>query len=283
MDAFHTLRVRGPRETFALEDFELFTLTLSALEWRKHNGSIKLVTDCIGVEYLYECGLSEAWNETEILLDEMDGLNINEDVFWAGAKIYALSKQDAPCVMMDLDFILWKPLNLSLYDKNLAVIHREDIYSPVYPSEEHFRFIDGWQLPKWLDWSERPCNGALVYFGSRKFIREYTAFALEFMQMADMQDDRLSCMVFIEQRWMSMCAKRLSVPIYELSSMAELFSDNQKYFTHLWGYKQILRDNPAQAEQFCRDCAKRLVHDFPEFADKLMSYSWFANYNRNAE
>lgn len=281
MDAFHTFRVRRSGQDFALADFELFTIAISTLEWRKHNGFIKLVTDNIGVKYFHECGLSEAWNSIDVTLDEIKSFDIDEDVFWAGAKILALSQQDSPCVMIDLDFILWQNVDFTAFDKSLAVIHREDIYQPVYPPEDFFRFHHGWQLPDWLDWSAHPCNGALVYFGSQRFIREYTTFALEFMQKANAGDDRLSYMVFAEQRWMAMCAEHLNVPIHELSTLERLFGDKQKYFTHIWGYKQKLRDNLGEAEAFCQKCASRLKHDFPEFAEELKKYDWAAKYMRD--
>ena len=277
MDAFHTLRVRRP-ENFALADFELFTLALSALEWRKHNGRIKLATDSVGAEYMHECGLSEVWNSTEILLDGMTSLDIHEDVFWAGAKIYALSQQVAPCVMIDLDFILWQTIEFARFGKDLAVIHRERVQPPVYPPKCFFGFVDGWQLPNWLDWSVLPCNGALVYFGSNRFLREYTGFSLDFMKHAATKSDRLSYMVFAEQRWMAMCAKKMGIPVHELSSVESLFDKKQKYFTHVWGYKQKLRENLDEADKFCRTCGDRLKHDFPEFAEKLKDYAWAANY-----
>lgn len=277
MDAFHILRVRNPQQ-FSLFDFELFTIAISALEWRKHNGFIKLVTDNRGAEYINRCGLTEVWDSIEILLDEMMPLGINEDVFWAGAKIYALSRQKTPCVMIDLDFILWRPIEFRHFYRDLAVIHREDIYQPVYPPKDFFRFKDGWQLPDWLDWSVRPCNGALVYFGSNRFVRDYTAFALDFMQNAATRDDRLSYMVFAEQRWMAMCAEKLGIPIHELSSLAGLFDGKQKYFTHIWGYKQKLRDNPQEADKFCRKCGDRLKHDFPDFAARMKNYAWTEKY-----
>ena len=277
MNAFHTLRIHNPKN-FAFADFELFTLAISALEWCKHNGSIKLVTDKKGAEYLNECGLIEIWNDVEILLDEMNNLGINEDVFWAGAKIYSLSLQKTPCVMIDLDFILWKPIEFVNFGKDLAVIHREDIYEPVYPPKDVFHFKDGWQLPDWLNWSVRPCNGALVYFGSDRFVREYTSFAIDFMKNSATNDERLSHMVFAEQRWMAMCAEKLGIPIHELSSLKELFDGKQKYFTHIWGHKQRLRDNPDEADIFCRKCADRLKYDFPEFAERLKNYSWATKY-----
>ena len=278
MYAFHALRARGPQETFALEDFALFAMLLSALEWRRHNGRVKLITDSVGIEYLDTCGLLDAWDETEVLLDEMKSLGIDENVFWAGAKLYALSRQETPCVMMDLDFIAWQPMDFSAYGRDLVVIHREDICRSIYPPKEAFRFRDGWQLPVWLDWSARPCNAAFAYFGSQRFLREYTAFALRFMQMADAFDDRLRYMVFAEQRWMAMCAAHLAIPVHEISTLEGLFGGKQKYFTHIWGHKQRLRDHPREAEAFCRKCAGRLRHDFPAFAAELESRPWAAKY-----
>ena len=277
MEAFHTFRVRHPKK-FILEDFELFTLAISALEWRRYNGKIKLVTDTAGAEYLYKCGLNDVWDNIDIFLDEINYIKINEDVFWAGAKIYALSRQKAPCVMMDLDFILWKTIEFTHFKTDLAVIHREDINPSVYPSSEFFHFTDEWNFPTWLDWSVRPCNGALVYFGSNRFLREYTSFALEFMQKSATDNDYLSYMVFAEQRWMAMCAEKLNVTIHELSSMEGLFDRKQKYFTHIWGYKQKMRDNPKEAHDFCRMCAGRLAHDFPEFTEIIKKYDWAVKY-----
>ena len=278
MNAIHTLRARGNREKFALHDFELFVLILSALEWRKLGGKIKLVTDKIGAEYLNERGLLNTWNVVEIELDAMKSLAINENVFWAGAKIFALSLQEMPCVSMDLDFILWKPIDFTAYGKDLAVIHRENICAAVYPSRECFKFRNGWQLPSFLNWSVRPCNAAFVYFGSNLLVRKYSDFAIKFMQNADVEDDRLTYMVFAEQRWLAMCAKHFGIPVHEFSSLEELFSGNQKYFTHIWGYKQRLRNNPTEAEKLCRQCAARLEHDFPKFACELSDLAWAEKY-----
>ncbi len=282
MDAFHTWRTRGDGSRCSLYDFELFTVLLSALEWRKHNGAVRLITDSKGAEYFARRGVADAWNETDTLLDGMDSLEINEDVFWAGAKLYALSRQDVPCVMMDLDFIVWKSVDFQQYGGDLAVIHREDLYPEVYPSGEFFRFKKGWKLPGWLNWSVAPCNGALVYFGSSEFVRSYTEFAFEFMQHADNQGDRLCYMVFAEQRWMAMCADHMSVPVHQFSSLPQLFDENQKYFTHVWGCKQNLRDNPSKAALFCCECAGRLQHDFPDFAEKLFRHNWAGKYRNDS-
>ncbi|MBR2179444.1 MAG: hypothetical protein IJ862_03490 [Selenomonadaceae bacterium] len=262
MVAFHTLRTRS--DNFSLQRFELLTLMLSALEWKKYNGTIKLVTDQRGFEYLNNLGITDIYDEIDTSLDEIDSLNIDEVVFWAGAKLLALSKQSAPCVMIDLDFIVWQKLDFTPYKDNVAVIHFEQVNNFIYPSIEHFRFNNDFKFPSTLDWSVEACNTAFAYFGANDIIKRYCDFAFEFMQSADTSNAGLPYMVFAEQRWLAMCMKLMRREVYALSSLKDLFGRRQEYFTHIWGYKQKFRDDPNLAEQFCNDCLGRLKHDFPD-------------------
>lgn len=275
MLGLHVLSSRGGQ--VKLGDFELLTMVLSALKWREKNGDIKLYTDSIGKHYLLEHGLQDVWNEIDTALDGFHDLGIDENVFWAGAKLYALSLVDAPCVIVDLDFILWQYIDFTAYEKDIAVIHLEDIHDGVYPPKSRFRFFGGWEMPSWLDWNVLPANAALVYHGSWRLLKEYTDFALDFMQYAEEHEDRLHYMVFAEQRWLSMCAKHFGVAIHELSSLEKLFG-KQKYFTHLWGHKQKLRREPEMADKFCRDATGRIKRDFPDFASNLKGSFWAARY-----
>ena len=261
MNAFHTLRTRG--DHFSMQRFELLTMILSALEWKKHNGRIKLVTDPRGAEYLNRFGLPGIYDEIDVSLDGMDRLGVDEKTFWAGAKLFALSRQQCPCVMLDLDFIVWQPIDFAPYRNDVAVIHFEQVGNDVYPPSEHFRFKHGFKLPPSLDWTVKACNTAFAYFGARDLVNRYCDFAFEFMRAAD--GDGLPYMVFVEQRWLAMCARLMRRPVHELSSLDDLFGGRQKYFTHVWGAKQRLRDDPAFAEKFCSDCIARLRHDFPQF------------------
>ena len=277
MRAFHTLRTKN-KSDFALADFEILTLILSALEWRRHNGEIFLYTDTTGKNFLRKAGLLDLWNGVETSLDEMDKLGIDENIFWAGAKLFALSKQPLPCVMIDLDFIVWRPLN---FDCKLAVIHRESKNLSCYPDKNYFR-LKNFSLPENLNWTLDPCNAALVYFGDKNFVAHYVEFAFEFMRAANPFPnqngwDLLPYMVFVEQRWLAMCAELCNVEVCSLSDLAELFGE-QKTFTHIWGYKKFFRENPTAAKKFCRDCAGRIAHDFPQSAEKFSRLPLTKNY-----
>lgn len=274
MKAFHTLRTR---ENFSTADFENFVALLSALKWREKNGSIKLVTDTRGAKYFERLGLSEAWNEIDTSLDEMNALGWNEKIFWAGSKLFALSRQSAPVVMIDLDFIVWQRLDFAPFTTNIAVIHREQVGNSIYPDKNFFRLKGGKNFPPALDWSVDACNTAFAYFGANDFIKRYTDFAFELMSSLETNDDILTYMVFVEQRWAAMCAALMRREIFSLSSIENLFG-RQEYFTHLWGSKQKFRDDLKASENFCRSCARRIQNDFPDWAEKLQASDWAGKY-----
>lgn len=273
MKAFHTLRTKNG---INFSDFEIFVMILSALKWRERNGEIFIVTDTDGKNFLEEVGIISAWDGIKIFLDEIDELGIDEKIFWAGSKLYALSKIETPCVMIDLDFIVWHKINFENFKSDIAVIHREDKNLACYPDEKYFRFKENFTLPP-LNWEVEPCNTALAYFGDENFVEAYTNFAFEFMKNVLSDGDNLKYMVFAEQRWLAMCAEKFDVKIYSLSNLAELFG-SQKSFTHIWGEKKFLRENLIEAEKFCRNCAVRLEKDFPDFAKKFSEFERFKKY-----
>ena len=91
MDAFHTFRVRENGKDVALADFELFTLIISALKWRQHNGIIRLIKDNAGAEYIYKRGLTDVWNSTEVILDEIKSLKMAMCAEYLHVPIHELS------------------------------------------------------------------------------------------------------------------------------------------------------------------------------------------------
>ena len=281
MNAFQVLRTRN-NFNFSLDDFEIFTLILSALEWKKFNGEIFLCTDSRGKEFFQDVGILEIWDGVSTSLDEMDAMAIDENIFWAGAKIFALEQQNFPCVMIDLDFIVWQKLDFDKFKTDIAVIHRESTNLPCYPDKNYFHFKNNFALPENLNWSLEPCNTAFAYFGDRNFVQEYCKFAFDFMKSAAPQEnqggwDLLPYMVFVEQRWLAMCAEIYNKKIFSFANLDELFG-KQNFFTHLWGQKKFLRENLGDAEKFCRDCAGRIFHDFPTSAEKFAKLNRLTRY-----
>ena len=90
------------------------------------------------------------------------------------------------------------------------------------------------------------------------------------MRSAPQADDTLTYMVCAEQRLLAMCAEKKGIRIRALSDLPSLFGGGQGgYFTHIWGFKQQMRENQALYEDFCRRCAARLSRDFPGEAEKI--------------
>lgn len=254
------------RGGFYVEDFEILTTILSALLWRRHNGEIKLVTDSVGAEFYDKNGMCRLWNELDTSLDDIP-LSINPKVFWAAGKIFALRQSDAPVAVMDTDFIVWDKLAFESMSE-LSAIHSEDINADIYPSEDYFGMKCGYGFKSDLDWSVRPLNAAFYIIKSDDLKKNYTDEAIEFMCNAE-GGDELRYMLFAEQRLMPMCAKRLGAEVMEISDIGRLFENGERYFTHVWGMKQQMRNMPELRKDFCGRCIKRIYADFPEYADML--------------
>lgn len=243
---------------YMTEDFELLTTILSALMWRGKNGNITMITDTVGAEYYRRIGLDCIWDNIETALDDVD---VNPDIFWAAGKLYALSRQTAPVAMIDTDFIVWETLD---FDKlgDVTVIHFEDLYPDVYPPKEYFH-MENYTFDSRLDWSVKACNTAFCVIKNDALLKLYTSMAIDFMRASGETDDRLKYMVFAEQRLLPMCAKMSGVQVDAFSNLNELFSEQEKRFTHTWGMKQQMRDNPALRYDFCKRCINRIIHEYP--------------------
>ena len=62
MQAFHSnwtrpFFIRNPHIEYRIEPFELLTTALSALEWRRENGSIRMICDTPAKRYYESLGL----------------------------------------------------------------------------------------------------------------------------------------------------------------------------------------------------------------------------------
>ena len=282
MQAFHInwtrpFFARNPGSAYAVEPFELLTTALSALCWRQHNGSIAMICDQQAAQYYQALGLSFLWDSgVHPILDAIPN-DINPIAFWAAGKLFALSAVSAPCVMIDTDFIVWQPLAHLLNDCDVAAIHQEELSPNIYPEQAAFSKARGFDFSL-FDWTVRPLNTALAFFGEDAFRRFYTDTAISFMRAAPEADDVLTYMVFAEQRLLAMCAQLQKVRVKALDDLSGLFDAGQQYFTHVWGFKQQMRDSPPLYTDFCRRCAARLRRDFPQAAQALAAVPSLENY-----
>lgn len=260
---------------YNIEDFELLTTVLSALKWKEHNGKISMITDSTGYNFYEKNNLLSLWDNIEKTLDEMP--KINTDMFWAAGKLFALKHQNTPVAVIDTDFIVWAPLAFDNFAP-VTVIHFEDLYPDVYPDKKHFKLNDGYSFNPDFDWTLNACNTAFAVIKDKGLLDYYTSEAINFMENAIDCDDTLTYMVFAEQRLIHMCAKKLGVKVKAISDLDKLFSDGERYFTHTWGMKQQMRDNPHLRYDFCMRCANRIKRDFPDTANILKQIKSLSEY-----
>ena len=290
MQGFHTLRMRDG-QVQNLQDFELMTMILSALSWRKHNGKIDLVTDAVGKEYIEKLGIGFVWHEIRLGLDILQAVGIDENTFWAAGKLVALGMYQSPCAVIDLDFIVWKQLNFSDFDNayDVVTIHDEKVNNDVYPQKDFFAFKEGSSWQKWvqeLDWQVPALNTAFAYFSNEQLRYDYCQKALSFMVHISPNNllnklglwGGLPYMVFAEQRLLAMLARKHGMKAGTFSSMDALLNGKQDSFTHLWGHKQFLKDNAEEAFVFCHRCAVRIRADYHEAFAHLSQLDWFRKY-----
>lgn len=251
---------------YYIEDFEILTMILSALKWRQNNGSIKMVTDKIGAAYYKSLGIESIWDlGIETVLDDIKKDDFNNQVYWAAGKIYSLQKQTSPIAMIDTDFIVWEDISMYLSDSKLSTIHKEELNKYVYPEKDYFNMAGSYEFDIFWDWTVLPCNTGFAYINDNDFKEYYTKTSIDFMKNSIPDDNKITNMVFAEQRLFSICAEKMGIKINELVPLNELLNGNQTMFTHIWGYKGQLRLDKNKRTDFCLKCINRIIREFPEY------------------
>ena len=268
INAFHSnwtrpFFFRSKGQTYFVEDYELLTTILSALEWRKHNGGIRMITDTIGMEYYTNLGLAHIWDMgLDASLDMLDSDHIFPLPFWAAGKIFALRQLPVPIVTIDTDFIVWKPIAVYTNDAALVVAHREGIVPAIYPAKLFFDMNRDYHFPAEWDWTVQPCNTALLYIADEEFKEYYTSESIRFMRDLRESKDTTAEMVFAEQRLLAMCAAAKNLNIKTFLDTDGI--KTQDSFTHVWGLKEELNTNMEKRREFCKLCVKKIANIFPE-------------------
>jgi len=260
---------------YGIDDFELLSTILSALMWRKTNGSLKLYTDNRGYEHYASLGLLDLWDggiDTSVI--ESIPKTINQHIFWAAAKIFALQNEAVPIALLDTDLIIWENLAPELASKAFAVLHREELMESIYIRGDFLKRREGYLFDSEWDWSVRPCNMAFSYFAHADFKKYYTDSAIDFMTgNFEYAMELVSQMVFAEQRIVAMCAKKMGIPIHHF--LEHPFQKDNNRFSHIWGGKDIARHNLQQRKMLCAALLRKIREHFPAYYDKLNGMELF--------
>ena len=241
---------RSPGRPYQMDETDLLTAELSARLWRRYNGPIRLLTDPMGCDYVRSTPLADAYDEILPVLDPRC-CGIDPHKYWAAGKIAALSKLPVPCVILDMDMMIWKPLDLS--GEKLVCACVELIDNTVYPPFSFFRTTGEYAFPP--EWSEAATalNTGFLYIDDEELKREYTREAFRFMLAERESPDYWAvCMTFAEQRILGMCAEARGI-------YAKLLYDMDKdCLTHTWGAKGQLRSEKDFREFYLKTCREKL-------------------------
>ncbi len=240
---------------YKMREYEQNTALLSALLWKQYNGPIRMITDPIGYRFLHDTSLFEVYEEVLPIL-EVRNSGISHKKYWASGKLQALRQIVAPCAIIDMDLLVWEPLQLTQHQ--VVAAHTEPIDKRIYPSLSYFHLGMDYAFP--LGWKEdvEPINTSILYFSEEEFKRYYTTQSILFMQSEkETPDDGTICMVFAEQRILAMCAAEKRVSVHTLLDFEHL-SEHQNIMTHIWSAKELLHCDRKIEEHYNFLCKEKI-------------------------
>lgn len=260
LTAYHIL-LTAPRllwngdEPFQMREYERLTAELSVRLWRRCCGPVYLLTDGPGEAYFHETGLGRIYDGVCACLDcHRYGIDLRK--YWAAGKIQALLQVHAPCVILDMDMLVWRRLELS--DCSLAAAHTEPLLDRLYPPFSFFLMSPRYTFP--ANWSQTvlPLNTSFVYFSDDAFKDDYAKQSIRFMQYErDTPDSGATCMIFAEQRILGMCAAVAGIQPKTFLEYGRPLA-RQNLMTHLWSAKTLLHQATGFEEAYCALCREKL-------------------------
>lgn len=177
MKAIWVLENIKERESF-YNKFELLLLFSSVSQWKKHHPEHTCVFYCdqLTKDFILKLNALSLWDEVNVI-----GKNkfIDKSVFWASSKLQVLSTVKEPVVIIDNDFIVYKPLDKYFTDKVIAT-HYED------GSNYYINNTDPY-IKQAKHIINRPnlnaLNVSLLYLPDPKFTKYYADTSLELMEL----------------------------------------------------------------------------------------------------
>lgn len=245
----YTNNSHNTRVTYDMLQFEVATMVLSCLNWKKYNGPIKLYCDQYFLDYVKSLGIDWLWDEidTEVLNNLPE--NINYHTFWAYPKIYINSLQTEPFANLDIDLYIDGPLLYDDYDVLFCNMERCDdkIWYPPYHKMPKFK-----ERLKFTNFNEYAANVGLLVVKDLGFYKEYFDVVNHFVIDNDLKPlyeaRNTSLITFIEQRLLyGMLVhydKSYRFHVDGIYSSEHSFWEDGCYtnkLTHLWGWKDMYR------------------------------------------
>jgi hypothetical protein len=243
---------------------------ISAYQWKKVNGKVKLYTTKKDLEFFQEMGMDKLYDEidTEVLEKEIE-------VFWPhfypASKIVvlnSLSKTDFPAAFIDTDLIYSEKVELD-EGVSLAYLHDEALFNMNYPPLQLLGKREDYEFPDFPELRfSNPVNVGFVIFNDSEFAKEFSSLSLKYMRRnyknsahVDWAKENLRTFwksLFAEQRLLGAFAEHKKIKTQQLfpytylgdigawksktsSSIVktEVMNMQKLSFFHLWGEKDL--------------------------------------------
>ena len=281
MRALHSLStipffVKNKDKNFYIKDYEILTMFLSAMYWRKNNGSIKMYTDKKGANFIHKNGLADIWDDgINVTLLESNKHNIDRSVFWASCKIEALENEEVEEVVhLDTDFVFLEKIEKIKNGKSFITAHNEPIFpGGIYVDKEVLVTTPDYIFDPLWDWSVDAFNMSFIYFKNKRtkehIIREAFRFMKNNNKHRETMREKTQDMVFAEQRISAMVSAAKGI---RTGFLEEVENHNigpefnvEGVFRHTWGLKRILNKDKSVEKFFCRNLIAEAKRVFPEY------------------
>ena len=273
-------------DRFKMYDFELIHFILSALFYKKLNGSIHLYTDTIFADYIENLKLTSVWDDIDTSKhEEFSLLDINSTTNWTGFKTWLLHKIPAPFLLIDHDNLIFTKIPTELFDTSVRFAHLEDINPYYYPNKDkldcgEFIFDKNW------DWSLDVANTCLLYFKENEFKDKYSLKAMEFEKNNHPEDLHLAEVqyLFADQRLLVMMLEEQNIdygtfsnnkftPQGNIPDFTSVSNDpllSKVGFDHTWGYKHHLKKNKLARTVYMKRHIQMIHDNFENYYDTLL-------------
>ena len=162
-------------KTYNQLDYQLLYTMVSAANWKKHNGPIKLYTDSVGASFYQRFGLLDLYDEVDInFLNGYSKSNIDAAYFWTSGKIKCLAHQTEPFVFLDQDMIIRNKIPEWVRVNDLTIAHWEIGRGYYYFDKEkfeseikHIPWIDNYNI------DDLSPNTSFLCFNNMDLLKEY--------------------------------------------------------------------------------------------------------------
>lgn len=155
----------------------ILLLLTSVRLWKKHNPTDVCILYCdqLTKKVLEELKVTFLWDKVEGYSHKR---NINREVFWAASKLQVLSEQTEPCIIMDNDTLVFKPLKPYL-DLDTFYVCNFEHGKGYYPTS--------WdpvvrQLSYKPRWKQLSVNVSFLNLPDPEFTRLYANMSLDMME-----------------------------------------------------------------------------------------------------